>query len=109
MLTCPLPTAVERSIHRFCEDLSTPRSLAVSMMLKYREWDQLVSLRVDPLQYQEATAYWRDASVTSLLRKTKDLPTTIDRKAVAVQNFWLGERDCFRTNRRLYPDRKSVV
>jgi len=98
-----LPTAVERSFHRYCEELSSPRTLAASLLLKYREWDQLSSLKVAPEQYTSANDYWRDASVSSLLRKVVDLPTSFDRKAVAVENFWLGERDCLRTNRRLYP------
>jgi len=102
-MTSPLPTAVEQAIHRFCEDLSTPRSLAVSLLLKYREWDQLSILKVDPRQYSTPDAYWRDASVSELLRKTEDLPTTHDRKAVALENFWKGERDCSRANARLYP------
>jgi hypothetical protein len=102
-VTSPLSTAVERGILRFCEDVSTPRSLTVAILLRNREWDQLVSLQVDPLQYSDSHAYWLDASVSSLLKKTEDLPTTFDRKAVAVENFWLGERDCFRTNCRLYP------
>jgi hypothetical protein len=104
-----LPTAVERSILRFCEDLSSPRALAVSILLRNREWDQLSSLKVIPEQYTRADEYWRDASVSSLLRKTEDLPTSFDRKAVALENFWLGERDCLRTNRRLYPYVQDIL
>jgi hypothetical protein len=99
----PLPTSVERAIYRFCEDLSTPRSLSVMKMIEFGEWDQLVSLKVDPLQYQDAHTYWLDASVSALLRKTEDLPTTFDRRSKAVENFWSGERDCARANARLYP------
>lgn len=99
----PFSTSVERGILRFFEDVSTPRSLTAAMLLKYREWDQLASLKVDPLQYSDSHAYWLDASVSSLLKKCQDLPTTFDRKAVAIENFELGERDCFRTNQRLYP------
>jgi len=102
-MTFTFPTAVERAIHRICEDISTPRSHAVSQLLKHREWDQLVSLKVDPRQYENPHRYWLDASVTSILRKTEDLPTSFDRKAAALENFWIAERQCLRTNQRLYP------
>lgn len=102
-MTSPLSTAVTRAILRFCEDISTPRSLAAHMLIKAGEWDQVSLLRSDPKQYDCAEAYWRDASISALLKKCEDLPTTFDRKAKAVENFWLGEQSCFRANRRLYP------
>jgi len=60
-------------------------------------------MRVDPKHYLNAEAYWADVQCASILRKCQDLPTTFDRKAKAVENFWLSERQCFRTNERLRP------
>lgn len=103
MLQNLLPGDLEQVVLRFCEDLSTPVSLGVAIRCRYGAWDELAVMRVDPKHYLEADSYWRDAAAVGLLRKCQDLPTTIDRKAVAVGNFWASERQCFRTNERLQP------
>jgi len=97
-----LPHAAEKAILRLYEDLGTPRSLACFIMYKNSEWDQLATLAIDPNTYLDPEAYWRDAMATDLLRKLDSLPTTIDRKAVAEESFLLCEKECLRTNRRLY-------
>lgn len=97
-----LPHAVERAVLRLYEDLATPRSLAASMLFKAGEWDQLANLEVDPRHYSDQLPYWRDAMATSLLRKFEPLPTTFDRKAKAVENFFLAEKQCLSANRRFY-------
>jgi hypothetical protein len=98
-----LPQSVEKSVQCLCTDLATPRSLTVWLLFKNGEWDQLASLAVDPKHYLTSESYWRDACVTDLLRKCQDLPTTVDRKAAAEDSFLECERQCFRSNVRLYP------
>jgi hypothetical protein len=94
---------VERTILAMCEDLATPVSLGVAIRVRYGCWDDLASMRVDPKHYLKAEAYWADAQCVSFLRKCQDLPTSFDRKAAALKNFWHAERECFRTNQRLLP------
>jgi hypothetical protein len=94
---------IEKAVLRFCEDLSSPMSLKVSLLIRHGEWDQLASCKIDPRQYIDAESYWRDATATSLLRKMVELPTTFDRKAKAEEAFLSNEATCLRTNRRLYP------
>lgn len=96
-----LPRDVERVVQAMCEDLATPVSLGVSLRLKYGCWDDLASMRVDPKHYTHPEHYWADAQCVSILRKCQDLPTSFDRKAKALENFWHSERECFRTNQRL--------
>jgi hypothetical protein len=103
------PRDVEDSVLRLCQDISSPRSLTVAILIKYREWDQLVSLKVDPSSYTDPLKFKKDAAVTSILRKCGDLPTTIDRRQAAVDNFWDGERSCMRANLRLQPFLDHVV
>lgn len=98
-----LPHDVERVVNALCEDLATPISLGVYLRVKYGCWDDLASMQVDPKHYVDAERYWADAQAVSLLRKCQDLPTSIDRKAVALENFWACEHMCFRTNDRLRP------
>lgn len=66
-------------------------------------WDDIVKMRVDPRGYTDAETYFRDVSAVSLLRKCSDLPTSFDRRANALKNWWKGEESCKRTNLRLAP------
>lgn len=94
---------VREIVLRLCEDAATPRAITVALMLRHGEWDQLASLEVDPLSYDCPDKLRRDAAVTSLLRKCQDLPTTIDRRAKAIESFWGSERQCYQSNERLSP------
>ena len=94
---------LEAVVFRLCEDTSTPRALTVSLLWKYGEWDQLASLRCDPVDYTDAGSYRKDVIVTDFSRKLDELPTTYDRAAKALENFWKAERQCYATNERLSP------
>jgi len=103
MTTSFLPTSVERAILHLFEDLGSPFALKVNLLWRAGQWDDVARLSVDPKHYLDAESYWRDATASSIVRKLVELPTTIDRKAVAEENFRISERMCFRTNRRLLP------
>jgi hypothetical protein len=94
---------VYKVVLRLCEDVASPVSVKVAILLRYEEWDQLVSQKLDPLHYLEPEQFWRDSLVVGLLRKLEDLPTSFDRKAAAEENFLLSERQCRRSNDRLFP------
>lgn len=98
-----LQQCVERTALAICEGLATPTSLGAWLRLKYGEYDDLAMKQVHPKHYLDAKSYARDVFATSFLRKYVELPTSFDRKAVALENFWLSERQCFRTNERLHP------
>lgn len=94
---------VEGLVLALCEDLATPVSLGVYLRIKNRCWDDLALMRVDPKHYNEAESYFKDACSVEFLRKYKGLPTSFDRKAAAVDNFWKSEKECYSTNERLHP------
>jgi hypothetical protein len=98
-----LSREVVRPFLCLCEDINSPRSLAAWLLLSNGEWDQLVNLKADPRQYTNPHDYFQDCLVTEMFRKCEDLPTTIDRKAVAVENFWVAEKQCYLSNERLSP------
>jgi hypothetical protein len=83
-----------------CEDLGTPRALTVSLLLRGEEWSQLSQLATRPLDYCDSESYWRDTVITDLLRKC-DLPSGIDKEAVARATFLSCEAKNARTNVRL--------
>jgi len=97
-----LPHVAEKAVLRLLEDIGSPRSLTVEILSRYGEWDQLSSLEANPLHYNSAESYWRDASATSLLRKLDVLPTSFDKKKVAEDAFISCELSCLRANKRLY-------
>lgn len=96
-----LPTEVEKVLVRLCQGIGSDMSKKVLNLVKHGRWDDLSSLKVNPLAYDDAEAYFGDVAVTSFLRKCADLPTKIDRKAVAEKSFFECESLCKRTNQRL--------
>lgn len=97
------PCEIENIALKLLEDIATPVSLATAMLLKYKEYDQLALRKCDPGKYIDHSSFWSDNVAVSLLRKCADLPTSFDRKANAVANFWKCEKMCLRTNLRLSP------
>lgn len=82
------------------EGLDTPRSLACYMLAEAGEFDQLVTLRAEPSHYNVALDYWRDNQATDFLRKADFLPVKVDRRAAALEAWWLAEQQCCKTNAR---------
>lgn len=83
------------------EDLNTPRTLSVSLLVKHGEWDQLCRMTSDPAQYLTADDYFASAVATSFLRKCKGILSTVDTEAEAVKGFYAAEKQCCETNARL--------
>lgn len=86
-----------------CEGVATPISLGVYLRIKYGCWDELAVMTISPSDYARAEDYYADRVCVDLLRKDASLPTSFDRKAKAIENWWHSERSCFRTNERLVP------
>nr|QDH89070.1 MAG: RNA-dependent RNA polymerase [Leviviridae sp.] len=100
-MTNPLSADFVDILLTLCEEVATPRSCTVAILVRNGEWDQLALLRVDPNNYLNASSLWRDTIVTELLRKCEDLPTSFDRKGKANELFLASEERCYRSNRRL--------
>jgi len=96
-----LPREVESVVLTLCEDLATPISLGVFLRIKYGEFNQLAVMAVDPSSYLSSEDFYHDYVAVSILKKYPELPTTIDRKAVAVESFWASEKACCSANVRL--------
>lgn len=89
-----------QAIFKYYSALNCPRSLTCAMLLKYKEYDQLVNLDVDPSHYNSAWDF-RDAyQATKFLSKNSFLPLSVDRKEVALKKFDQMEELCKQTNRR---------
>lgn len=112
-----LPNDLNRVASALYRFLDTPLSLSCEILRRHGEWDQLVSISVDPSNYLEgpwgAEAYRRDAQAAAFLRKSPLVATQVDRVAAAVALFWDSENRCHETNLRLklleYPSRHESV
>lgn len=103
MQTRSLPPELEAIVQKLLSELTGSVVDKVKILVDAERWDDLVKIKVDPSDYTSANSYWNDVQAVSFLRKCEDLPTTIDRKKIAVDNFWKAEFECYLTNERLSP------
>lgn len=89
-----------RVVNALCDDLGTPRAALVKELVKEEKWLELQQLKARPQDYSDADSYWKDAVITDLLRKC-DLPSSVDKEAVAVATFKSCEAQNATTNARL--------
>ena len=103
MMNSLLPDELVRTASLYFEGLGTPLALGLSLRLKYRAWDEISDVSLDPRNYldRHAASYLKDALAVNFLRKLQQLPTTVDRRASALEKWKQGERDCYRSNERL--------
>lgn len=92
---------VETLTHILMEELDCARALTVSLLVKYREWDQIATLATVPSHYLDSLSYFKAVQATDFIRKLEELPTTIDKDAATLEKWTESERQCFKTNRRL--------
>lgn len=99
-------------LEALCEDFNCARSLTVWLLVKYCEWDQLVSLSCNPSDYpilyvngkplfSSVDKFERDYKITELLRKCSSFPTSFDRQENALRGFYESEELCRVTNIRM--------
>ena len=89
-----------------CQDFDRARSLTVLLMVRYDEWDQLVTLRCYPSEYcplfQSIDDFRFDYQITELLRKCSDLPLKhVNPESAAIKSYVDSELKCAETNARL--------
>lgn len=78
--------------------LDCPRALSVVILLRYKMWDEIANLRLDPLLFNDEESFFRAHQATKLLSKAKWLPTSFDKRLVAKLKFVESEDSCRRTN-----------
>lgn len=83
---------------RLYEDIDTPISLSCYILLKNKEYKQLVEKNILPSSYLSSWDYSLDNQAISFLAKYPNLDTGIDRNAVALRKFLMAEEQCRETN-----------
>lgn len=85
----------------YMEGLDCARSLTIAILLRHSEWDQILRMKVDPVQYSTHEAYFSAAAANEFLRKLDDPSLTgADLEAEAIEKWLWAEGECFKTNRR---------
>lgn len=83
------------------EELDCARSLSVRILLRYGEWDQIAEgLPIEAEWFDDPVIFYRAYQATKLLTKADFLPTSYDRRKVALGRFESAEAQCFSTNRK---------
>lgn len=112
------PAVNRKVIEDFFISLGTPIALSCYLLYKYEEYDQLVQKDIDPRSYNDVDRFRNDFAAISFLRKHGGLPTSIDRKEVALLGFVKAEETCKVSNQRIrdylssgkiYPDGERVL
>lgn len=83
--------------------LNTPKALACEILLRHKEYGQLVAMTTKPEYYMDnyfgAEKYRRDAQASDFLRKSPLVPLKgIDLKQQAIETFHECEKQCSATN-----------
>lgn len=94
------PQKTDVTVYQFLHSLDTPRSLAVWLLYKYKEHDQLLALDIEPKHYINPIMFRDDYSATLFLSKAVFLETTFDKKKKAYEKFEEFESLCGHTNIR---------
>lgn len=85
---------------QLCEIIDSPRSLAVFLLLQFKEFGQLIELVCDPNHYEDPSAFADDYLVTECLKKSPNLPLKVDRFEAALCSFRNAEASCRESNAR---------
>lgn len=83
------------------EAIDSPRSLAAHILLKNREYAQLVNLEVDPNSYSSSHDFGDDYLVSKLLSKFPDFShEDLNPESAAEKTFFKCEESCRLTNKK---------
>lgn len=81
--------------------IGTPLAHKAIGFLRNEKFNDLASMKVNPSAYTDPSAYFWDAQVCALFNKNNSLPTTIDKKKVAIEKFIAAEEKCAAVNEYL--------
>jgi hypothetical protein len=85
------------------EEINTPRSLSLFILLCNSEFLQLANYKLDPIEYNSKEAFQKDFLAVELLRKFDALPglDARSRKKSAIDKALSAEDQCLQTNKRV--------
>lgn len=94
------PSVTDEAVIDVLSAFNTPRSLAVWLLYKYEEHEQLTQLSVNPDDYDSFVAFRDDYQATNFLSKANFLRLPVSKKQAALAKFRQYEELCGKTNKR---------
>jgi len=88
------------AVVQFYQALGTPKALAAYLLFVNGEWEQLFSLKADPLHYEDGARFRDDYLVCNLLKQSNFIDSGIDKESRAMFKFLSFEHQCRKTNER---------
>lgn len=102
-------TAIETAA-LFYESLDCPRALTAAILLREKEYEQLVNLETDEMHYNSAESFKVAHAASSYLSKFQDFKIPgIDRESKAIAKFKEAEAMCKETNRKFRALRENPM
>ena len=86
---------------RLAEGIGSPRALTVALLIRHKEFKQLLELDINPAHYWDVSSFEDDYLITSVLKKNPRLDGGFDKRQNAVEAFWKSEQQCAQANLRL--------
>lgn len=90
-----------RAATRLCEGIGSPRALTVYLLIKHKEYRQLLELEIDAAHYADKGRFEDDYLVTGILSKNPRIEAGFDRRQKAIDSFWKSEQQCTLSNARI--------
>jgi hypothetical protein len=90
-----------RAATRLCEGIGSPRALAVYLLIKHKEYRQLLEMDINPSHYVDKSRFEDDYLVTSVLKKNPRIEAGFDKAGNALSAFFKSEQQCAASNDRL--------
>lgn len=87
-------------VEHFCARCESDLGLQVLTAIAFEDWDYVVSCDRDPRKDDTPHGYQCDRDLVALFKKLDGLPTSFDKEAEALKNWWNSEQACYRTNER---------
>lgn len=88
-------------LKKVCREIDTPRSLAVFLLATHHEYKQLLTLDINPHNYDSPSAFADDYLVTEMLKKSKAIDAGFDQLGNAYSKWLDAEKQCLETNDRI--------
>lgn len=96
------PFSVTRKVaDKYYKCLNTPVALSCFLLLKYEEYDQLVTKSVKPADYDDGILFSQDYAAVKFLAKCANLPTSFDLEYESLKVEAWAEAKCKQTNLRI--------
>lgn len=90
------------------EKLNTPISLSVYLKIKYECWDSLIEGSCKPTDYEDVNTFADAYLAVSLLKKSPNLPSIIDRRQAAIDSFFKSESNCKSVNQYIKDPKNAL-